>query len=591
MSKFALFYLISTITARAEIINDQSPLIIYGKALKEEKPELSIKASEEENIVSFDPGHNSSSLKDYLSRDFNLNSTMLRGLNTGNLLVLLDGIPLNDPGSPTKEFDFNRISINSLAEAELISGNSATQYGHNATGGVLLLKTKKSNLKNPHQTFLDFYLGSQATVKESLTTLHSNDHTKYSAHVDYEKSEGISLANDPTHPNDKDGFHKFNSHFSLDQSINEQTTFALKFHFHRDKEDLDKGGGSGGDDPNYYSRNQEIYSQIKLVHDLSNKLTMETIYNFTDHFRRHYDSLDPYQTFDGTNYSRASINEFKLNLDFQKNAQFSESLNISQNIEEDSIHKLTTQSLFSQETIVANNNSYILSKRIDFFREYKLFWNLKGSIIHKDNFIDRELSFSRSINSPSLNQIYDSLYGNPKLSSEVLTSYEAIFRLHNQNIKNNLTIYYNEITDRLTYQPVTYKNINAGYANTKGIENSFSFQFTSGHNIKWAINLLDSELPRRPKINTTITFEKEFSDEHGASITIQHTGEQKDVDNSGNNVNLHPFTLCHLNLHYKLYKDWQLSIGVTNLFNKEYEYPYGYNTGGRIISSNLHLLF
>ena len=41
----------------------------------------------------------------------------------------------------------------------------------------------------------------------------------------------------------------------------------------------------------------------------------------------------------------------------------------------------------------------------------------------------------------------------------------------------------------------------------------------------------------------------------------------------------------------KLSSDWQLSIGVTNLFNKEYEYPYGYNTGGRIISSNLHLLF
>lgn len=63
----------------------------------------------------------------------------VRGGRPGGVLVLLDGLPLNDP--LTGEADISTVPLSSLASATLVRGAGTARYGSGALGGALLLSS------------------------------------------------------------------------------------------------------------------------------------------------------------------------------------------------------------------------------------------------------------------------------------------------------------------------------------------------------------------------------------------------------------------------------------------------------------------
>lgn len=63
----------------------------------------------------------------------------VRGARPGGVLVLLDGLPLNDP--LTGEADISTVPLSSLASATLVRGAGTARYGSGALGGALLLRS------------------------------------------------------------------------------------------------------------------------------------------------------------------------------------------------------------------------------------------------------------------------------------------------------------------------------------------------------------------------------------------------------------------------------------------------------------------
>jgi outer membrane receptor protein involved in Fe transport len=68
------------------------------------------------------------------------NMISMRGLGVGRALVLLDGVPLNDPMSGN--VDWNRITPGDLDRIEVIRGASASLFGDSAMGGTISLVSK-----------------------------------------------------------------------------------------------------------------------------------------------------------------------------------------------------------------------------------------------------------------------------------------------------------------------------------------------------------------------------------------------------------------------------------------------------------------
>ncbi|HSM08148.1 MAG TPA: TonB-dependent receptor [Gemmatimonadota bacterium] len=75
----------------------------------------------------------------------------VRGGRPEGVLVLLDGLPLNDP--LTGEADLSSVPLSSLESATLVRGAGAARYGSGALGGALLLESSPAVASEPAARF------------------------------------------------------------------------------------------------------------------------------------------------------------------------------------------------------------------------------------------------------------------------------------------------------------------------------------------------------------------------------------------------------------------------------------------------------
>jgi vitamin B12 transporter len=75
-------------------------------------------------------------------------SVYLQGAKNEYTLILLDGIPLNDPSSVSGgAYDLRLISLDQVERIEILKGSQSTLYGSDAIAGVINIITKRGGDK------------------------------------------------------------------------------------------------------------------------------------------------------------------------------------------------------------------------------------------------------------------------------------------------------------------------------------------------------------------------------------------------------------------------------------------------------------
>ena len=132
----------------------------------------------------------------------------VRGAASGRTLILLDGIPVNDPSMINNEFDLNLFSLDNIDRIEICKGAQSTLYGSDAVAGVINIITVNQDVKKPFNVKATLSEGNLGTFRGNVQLYGRANKFTYSMRHARLFTNGFSAAYDSTGKAgfDKDGY-------------------------------------------------------------------------------------------------------------------------------------------------------------------------------------------------------------------------------------------------------------------------------------------------------------------------------------------------------------------------------------------------
>ncbi len=206
----------------------------------------------------------------------------VRGAEAEQLLVLIDGVRVADPASPSSGFDFGNLTTGNIDKIDLLRGSNSTIWGSDAVGGVMLVSTRDETGVQASAEY-----GARDTLFASAAGGVQNDTGYLGLSGSYVVTDGFSAAAAGTEP---DGFEQY----ALAARSSLYLTDALSL-FARGRyveSDLDIDGfvfpiGIADTDG---VQDTTQYSAAAGVRYDSGALLLNAAYSFADTERRNFDS-------------------------------------------------------------------------------------------------------------------------------------------------------------------------------------------------------------------------------------------------------------------------------------------------------------
>ncbi|MEL7111823.1 MAG: TonB-dependent receptor plug domain-containing protein, partial [Pseudomonadota bacterium] len=131
-------------------------------------------------------------------------SVRIRGAASEQTLVLIDGVPVNDPSSPGGGFNFARVDTESIERIEILKGAQSTLWGTDAIGGVVSIKTKQPEAGFGGTAFAEY--GSFNTLRGGASLENGSEQGDFRLAVAGISTDGISRADESDGNSEDDGY-------------------------------------------------------------------------------------------------------------------------------------------------------------------------------------------------------------------------------------------------------------------------------------------------------------------------------------------------------------------------------------------------
>ncbi len=176
-------------------------------------------------------------------------SLSVRGSRSSQVLVLVDGVRLNDPSGPTREAEIQSIALANVERIEIVRGPLSGLYGSDATAGVIHVITKRGEAGLAGSVFTE--VGSYQTYRVGGRLVSGNDTTQVAVDAVYLHSDGFSSANRRLPGNSEDdGVDKWNIHVAADHQLRENIHLAATLQYIDTEAEYDDGSGPYADADN-----------------------------------------------------------------------------------------------------------------------------------------------------------------------------------------------------------------------------------------------------------------------------------------------------------------------------------------------------
>ncbi|EDJ1070995.1 TonB-dependent vitamin B12 receptor BtuB [Salmonella enterica] len=524
-------------------------------------------------------------------------SLYIRGTESRHVLVLIDGVPMARAGI-SNAIDIGQLPVSLVQRIEYIRGSRSAVYGSGAIGGVVNIIT----MSNDEKSQINAGMGSDGyQTYDGIMNKRFGD-TIVTAAGAYETTRGFNIQPDSPYngDSDRDGYRNKLFWGGVQHKFNDNVSGFFRGYGYTANSDYDQGSYGyvgGNDEAQNYTQSWDAGLQYS-----SGIYSSQLIANY-QHIKDYNYSNDL-----GRYAGDASLDNME-----QRYIQWGNSVEVGHGAVSGGAdwkqEKLTSSSTTKADTYKRDTTGLYLTgqQQIDSVtleasgredHDEQFGWHGTWQTAAGWEFVDgyrATLSYGTGFLAPSLGQQYGatrfaSSYGpgiaaNPNLKPEESRQWEAGIDGLTGPLDWRLSAYHYKVQNLIDYKDNQYVNLKS--ATIKGLE--WTGNITTGpvdhHLTLQYVDPRDDEtnkvLYRRAKQQVKYELTGQIF-ELGWNVMYQYLGERYDKDFDNNrDVKMGGLSLWDIGVSYPVTSHLTVRGKIANLFDKDYETVYGYQTAGR----------
>lgn len=539
-------------------------------------------------------------------------SVFIRGADSKNTLILLDGVMFNDPSSPQRDANLANLTTDNIERIEIVRGPMSVLYGSNATAGVINIITRRG--KGAPSFSLGGEAGSYGTWKTYAGASGALERFHYSLGLSRTESQGFSTANDdnqriPTgegKTSEKDGWRNSTLSGNVGYLLTPDAELSAVFRYMDSRVDIDSSvNGYLQDDKigaprDKFIDSEELLARVNLRNRLlAGRLDSNLYYQRTDKERVIIDDFgrtlyNGESAEVGWQGSLAPVHGHGLTLGL---AYLDERMDTSGGFTLIDERSANVGSIWLQDQFSPGKAfTLVAGLRLDDHDRFgsKATYRISPSYEVVATGTTFKAAYGTGFRAPSLFELYAPYYGNSALEAEESKGWDV--GVEQELLGGGLTVgatYFQTKFDNLIqYDFTTWRYEQAsGETTVRGVESFLrwspwaALDLTATHTYTDTEKASGERLSRRPLNKASLGAGYRFSQRLRGNLQLLWVGERDESpfarDKDGNRVyTLDAYTVVNLAARYALSPNLDLYGRIDNLFDEKYEEAWSYATPG-----------
>ena len=539
-----------------------------------------------------------------------LTSVFIRGANANHTKVLIDGIEVNDPTTPTAAFDFGQVLTSDLARVEILRGPQSSLYGSDALGGVINIISTEGD--GPAKVRASLEGGSFRTFNQTLGVSGSTKRLQYAFDLAHFRSGDTPVTPlDLLAPGEKRIGDRYDNitagtRLGVDLTKDAGLGFVLRYtdgHLRTTGENFTNFPRDFPDAAQTSQKTRQLFTRGEArIGLLGGALQNVFGVGFTD-YRTRIQSPD-----EGSGPPAPTIdNGDRLKFDWQGTVTLSKSETLVLGAETRNDRLIlspinasdrTSAGFFEWQARPFDDFAVAASVRYDADDRFggKATWRIAPAYTVAATRTLLRASVGTGFKAPTLNQLFVSypsffFFANPNLKAETSTGYDIGFEqpLAKDRLRIGATWFHNTIRNLIDTNATFDSYANIGRATTYGVE-SFAAVTLGDHlavrgDYTWTVardDILRQDLLRRPRHKASLTGTWRATDTLTLSATALYVGSRIDGDRdfSISRLTAPAYGTVNVSGAYAIGRGVSLFGRIDNLLDRHYQDPIGFDRPG-----------
>lgn len=582
--------LITPALAQSETDKDatQDTIIVEGSRLNQTATEIgssvSIITSEEIDALGFDFAVDAIASAPGVTVNQNgafggVASVRIRGAATSQSLVLIDGVPVNDPSLSSGGFDFARIDTENIERIEILKGPQSTLWGSDAIGGVISIITKDPEAGFGGSAFAEY--GSFNTFRGGAAVENSNETGDFRLAVTGTSSDGISKADENNGNSEEDPYDAFTVSAKGGLNFGEARVSANLLWSDAEAEyDAFVFGAQGNvGDGDRASETEEISGNISIATPLfDGKLQNHVLIGYSEITRDNFSN--GVLSFGGEGDRTVFRYQGTLDINDANTLAFGlereETVSGSNDTSIDGLFALYEFRPIETLTLTGG-------LRVDDHSTFGTETTGRAAIAYNPNAqITLRASWGQGFKAPTINQLTGGCCAaaNPDLQPETSEAFDAgiDWRSKDGRADASVTVFDMDIENLILFATTGF--FNEAQTESRGIELTGRYDFAEWLSVSASYAYIDATdsnnepLIRIPEHSGDIQFSVDPEGPFSGSVLVRYN----DVEPGGGGAKVNDWTRVDLAGAYEVNETLEVFARIENLFDEEYQQILGYGT-------------